>query len=64
MEQYVREEATSVSKESEMKLEYVNVEHESVDGNPNHVKVYRERVLRDKKAYWVGRRRVHRGTYR
>ena len=56
MEQYVREEATSVSKESEMKLKYVNVEHESVDGNPDHVKVYRERVLRDKKAYWVGRR--------
>ena len=55
MEQYVREEAISINQEPE-KLQYVNVERESFDGNPEHVKVHRERVLHDKKAYWIGRR--------
>ena len=55
MEQYVREEAISINQEPE-KLQYVNVERESVDGNPEHVKVHRESVLHDKKAYWIGRR--------
>ena len=56
MEKYVKEETINVNQEPAMKLEYINVEHESVDGNPDHVKVYRERVLYDKKAYWIGRR--------
>ena len=55
MEKYVREEVISVNQEPE-KLQYVKVECESVDGNPDHVKVHRERVLHDKKAYWIGRR--------
>lgn len=37
-------------------VEYVNMEHECFDGNPEHVKIYRDRVLYEKKAYWLGRR--------
>ena len=57
MEPYVAEERISISHEQPaIKVEYVSAVQESVDGNPDHIKVYRERVLHDKKAYWVGRR--------